>query len=144
MKVYRIIGLLVLATVILMAISYLFIGTIVDFVLSILVLFMLLFIPGLLLYNYHRPIFLDYVFSSWDMNLNTVARSNDLSIRKRGIHVAIDYNRGAVFFPLPPLNIAVARGRKLTYVYVGPVSVGTPDSIEGLKSFVDLAMGERR
>ena len=142
-NIYRTLGLLVLLTIVMMAVTVLFIGTIIDYVLSAVILFMLLFIPALFLYNDHRPMFRDYIYSSWDMDRNSIATSIDLAIRRRGIDVVIDQRKGVVTFPLPPLSIAVAQGRKRAHVYVGPVSAGRPSSVEGLKAFVDAALGKR-
>jgi len=131
-------------TILLIVISFFFIGTIMDIILSAVILFMLLYIPFLFVINLGLPKVRDHFVSRWDMDKDHVAWRIDTAIKRRGINVNIGYKGATVIFPLPPLNIVVASERSKTMVYVGPSVEGNDRMVEGLKAFVEAALGKRR
>ncbi len=142
-NIYTAIG----VTILLMVILFLFIsiGTILDYIISTVILFMLLlYIPYLIFITLRLPKVRDHLFSRWDLDKDLVAGRIHQAIQMKGIDVAIGYKGETVIFPLAPLSIVVASELKETTVYVGPLMEGNHDQVEGLKAFVDAALGHAR
>lgn len=129
--------------ILLMVVSLFFIGTILDYIISAVVLFMFVYIPYLVFITLRLPKVRDHLFSRWDLDKDLVAGRIHQAIQMKGINVAIDYKGESVIFPLAPLSIVVAPERRKTMVYIGPVTEGNNDKVEGLKGFVEAALGKR-
>ncbi len=139
---FRNIYLAIGVTVLLMVISLFFIGTVLDYIISAAVLFMLfVYIPYFIFITLRLPRVRDHLFSRWDLDKDLVATRIHQAIQMKGINVAIGYKGETVIFPLSPLSIVVAPERWKTTVYVGPLMEGNDDQVEGLTGFVDAALG---
>ena len=135
-NIYLAIGL----TILLIAISFFFIGTIMDIIISAVILFMFVWIPYLFIINLRLPKVQNHFFSRWDMEKNFVVWRIDEAMKRKGTNVVMGYKGETVIFPLPPLNIVVAPGRSRTMVYVGPLMEGNDRMVDGLKAFVEAAL----
>lgn len=141
---FRNIYLAIGVTILLMVISLFFIGTVLDYIISAAVLFMLfVYLPYFIFITLRLPRVRDHLFSRWDLDKDLVATRIHQAIQMRGINVAVGYKGEAVIFPLAPLSIVVAPELKRTMVYVGPLMEGNDDQVEGLTGFVDAALGKR-
>lgn len=105
--------------------------------------YVLVIIVAYYVYRHRLEIVLDHVYSRWDMDKDIVCQRIDLAMRNRGVRVAVEFWGDWVVFPLPPMSIVVRPGRKRTTVFVGPLTPDKKDKAEGLKAFVEAAMGER-
>ncbi len=94
-------------------------------------------------YRHRLEIVLDHVYSRWDMDKDIVCHRLNMAMWNRGVRIKVDFWGDWVVFPLPPMSVVVRPGRKRTTVFVGPVTERTKDKAEGLKAFVEAAMGER-
>ncbi len=141
---FRNIYLAIGVTILLMVVSVFFIGTILDYIISAVILFMLFgYIPYLLFITVRLPKVRDHLFSRWDLDKDQVAMRIHQAILMKGINVAIGQKGATVIFPLAPLSIVVASELKRTTVYVGPLTEGDHDKVEGLKGFVDATLVKR-
>ena len=125
---------------------FFWIGGDFDILLGGAVLYLFFFILTLAMISFSPLISLnmvsDHVFSRWDMDKDFVASRIDRALRYKDINVVIGYEEPIVIFPLPPLSVVVAPGRKRTKVYVGPVTGDNREKVEALKSFVERALGK--
>ena len=106
--------------------------------------YVLVIIVAYYIYAYRLPEVTDHVYSSWDMDKDMVCWRIHTAIWSKGVKVRIDTWGLWVVFLLPPMSIFVRPGRKRTTVFVGPLTEGNREKVEGLKAFVDAALGKVR
>ena len=103
---------------------------------------LLVIIVASFIYYYRLNEVTDHVYSSWDMEFDHVCWRIDTAIQRRGVRVNIDRWGHWVVFPLPPLSIFVKPGSERTTVFVGPLTADNQEKVEGVKAFVDAALGK--
>lgn len=132
----------IIFTIVLMVVtlSVVAVGSIFDYILSVIILFMLVYIPVLVYRTYHMPRVRDHLVSRWEMDRNTVAFRLEHAMKGRGVQVTGEDTGRDVVFPLPPLGITVTPEGGRTAVYVGPVTDAEPKRVEALKAFVERAL----
>ncbi len=105
--------------------------------------YLLVIIVAYFIYHYRLNEVTDHVYSSWEMDFSHVCWRIDTAIQRRGVRVNIDHWGRWVVFPLPPLSIFVRPANERTTVFVGPLTDDNQEKVEGIKAFVDAALGKR-